>query len=231
MSKHQKSISAPKTFVVKRKEGSWSIKPSSGPHSAGDCIPLGIILRDILGYADSIGEVKEILNEGKCKVDGRVIKDYRFPLGIFDSLALGERFYRLVPHKEGFKLIEIDEGEGTEKLCRVEDKKMVEGGEIQLNLNDGRNILTDNDEIETGDSLLLSLPDLEIKEVVKIKEGSKVIVTEGKNKGKTAEVKRDKTVEGMESNRTVIERDGKEIDLPEKLIFPIGEDEPLIKIE
>lgn len=231
MSKHQKSISAPKTFIVKRKERSWSIKPSPGPHSTEDCIPLAIVVRNMLDYTENVGEVKKILNEEKCKVDGRVIKDYRFPLGIFDSLTLGEEFYRLMPYKKGFKLIEISEEEGAKKLCRVEDKKIVKGDEIQLNLNDGKNLLTKNEEIETGDSLLLSLPDLEVKEVVKGKEGCKAIVREGKNRGKTAEVGKRKTTQGMKSNRIIVKREGEEIDLPEKLIFPVGEDEPLIKIE
>ncbi|MFB6076431.1 MAG: 30S ribosomal protein S4e, partial [Candidatus Aenigmatarchaeota archaeon] len=51
--KYQKTISAPKTFPVKKKGRKYVTNPSSGPHSKEECIPLGVILRDVLSYADA----------------------------------------------------------------------------------------------------------------------------------------------------------------------------------
>lgn len=230
MSGEQKAISSPKTFPVKRKERSWTVKPNPGPHSEEDCIPLGLIIRDLVGYADSISEVKKILEKGDCEVDGRIVKDYRFPVGTFDNLKLGEEFYRLVPSGEGFKLLEVDESSCSRKLCKVDDKTVVKGDKIQLNLSDGKNIISEGNGIDTGDSILLAIPEMEITEVIKMEEGNEVVITKGKNRGVVADVKKRKVLKGSKSNRIVVESDGEEMDLPEKLVFPIGTDEPAIKI-
>lgn len=231
MSGKQKAISSPKTFPVKRKESNWTVKPSPGPHSGEDCIPLGIVIRDVIGYADSISEVKEILQKGACEIDGRTIKDHRFPVGAFDNFKLGEEFYRLVPSSKGFELIETGEDECSKKLCRVEDKTVVKGGKTQLNLNDGKNLISENDEIETGDSVLVATPEMEIAEVVKMKEGNKAMIIQGKNRGVTADIKEKKILKGSKPNRIIVESEEGKIDLPEKLVFVIGEDEPVIKIK
>lgn len=231
MTKHQKAISAPKTYPIERKGGGWTIQPSPGPHSKEECVPLGIVIRDVLGYADSIKEVKKILQEGKCKVDQRVVKDYRFPLGIFDSLSLQEeKFYRLVPSRKGFKLVEIGEEEASKKLCRVEGKKRAKKGRTQVQLNDGKNLLMEETGLETGDSVLLNIPELEIIQTVRRKEGNKLIITRGKNRGQVAEFREIKVVRGSGSNRAVAESSGAELDLPEKLVFMVGEEEPVIQI-
>lgn len=226
MSRHQKSISAPKTFPIPRKGKKWTIKPSPGPHSKDNCIPLGIVVRDILEYANSVKEVKKVLKAGKCEVDGKIVKDHRYPLGMFDSLKLGEEFYRLVPSKKGFDLIKINEEEAGKKLCKVEDKKPIKDGKLQLNLNDGKNIIVNEDEmddLETGSSLVLSLPEMKVERIVERDSGQKVMITEGKNKGKIAQLKEFKTVKGSERNRVIVESEKRKIDLPEELIFPVGE--------
>lgn len=230
MTRHQKSISSPKTFPIKRKGKKWTIKPSSGPHSEDDCIPLAIVVRDVLGYADSIKEVKKIINEGKCEVDLRTVNDHRFPLGTFDSLKLGEEFYRIVPSKKGFKLVEIGEKDVKRKLCRIEDKRKLRGGKTQLNLSDGKNILTDRENVDTDSSILLDLEEMKIEDVIKLEEGSKVMITRGKNRGKIADFKKLKVVKGSKPNRVIVEWEGEEIDLPEDLIFPVGKDKPAVNI-
>jgi small subunit ribosomal protein S4e len=232
MSKHQKAISAPKTFPIKRKEGGWTIKPSPGPHPADDCVPLAILIRDILGAAESVKEVKKILHQGKCKVDGRVVKDHRFPVGTFDSINLGDESYRIVPSKRGFKLLEIDEDESKKKLSRIEDKTIIKGGQTQINLEDGKNIIVDQDfDMETGSAVLLQLPEYEILDGAEPKQGCKVMITKGKNRGRIAELKEKKEVKGSKPNRVIVTVEDEEIDLPEDLIFPLGEEGNMIEVE
>lgn len=52
MSKHQKRLSVPKSWPVARKEQQYTVKASAGPHGEAG-VPLLILLRDVLGYADS----------------------------------------------------------------------------------------------------------------------------------------------------------------------------------
>ncbi|MFP4045478.1 MAG: 30S ribosomal protein S4e [Candidatus Aenigmatarchaeota archaeon] len=232
MTKHQKAISSPKTFPIKRKGNTWTTNPRAGPHSQKDCIPLGVLIRDMLGYAESIKEVRKILNKGYCKVDGKICKDYKYPIGIFDSIELKDEHYRIMPSKKGFGLLEIDEKESQKKICRLEDKTLLKGGKTQLNLNDGKNIITeDGEDLETGTSLIISLPDLEIEETVDREEGNKVMIVGGKNRGKIAEFKKVKEVKGSKPNRVIVTREDKEINLPEGLVFPVGKKESIIQIE
>lgn len=229
MSKHQKSISAPKTFPIERKGSPWTIKPIPGPHSEEESVPITIVLRDVLGYADTVKEVKKLLHQGKCLVDGREVKDYRFPLGAFDVLKLGDLHYRVVPSAKGFDLIEIDEKEAGKKLCRVEDKKVIKGGKVQLNLNDGKNI-EDGEDIDTGSSVLLDVDGMEIEDTIEMEEGCRVMIVRGKNRGKIGKLKEMKPVKGSKPNRVVVEWEGNEIDLPEDLIFPVGEENGTINL-
>lgn len=230
MTEHQKAISSPKTFPIERKGNKWTTSPRSGPHSANECIPLGILIRDVLGYAESNKEVRKILNEDYCKIDGKICKDYKYPVGIFDSIKLKNENYRVVPAKKGFKLVEISQKKRQKKICRLEDKTSIKGGKIQLNLNDGKNILLEDEpNLETGSSLVISLPELEIEDTIELKKGIKVMIVGGKNRGETAKFEKIKEVKGSKPNRIIVKREGKEINLPEDLIFPIGENKSLIE--
>ncbi len=227
MSKHQKSLSSPKTYPIKRKERPWSIKPSPGPHSHENCIPLGIIVRDMLGYAENVSEVKQILEEGKCSIDGKDTRDHRFPVGIFDSLRLGKEYFRVVPSKKGFKLVEIDKKDAKEKICRIENKRIVKGGETQIILNDGKSIIAKNDktrDMDTGTSVVLSLPDKKCKKFIETKKGQDVMITKGKNRGETAVFEEKKILKGTKENRIIVKQGDKEIDLPENIVFPINKE-------
>ncbi|MFB6216469.1 MAG: hypothetical protein ABEJ72_05825 [Candidatus Aenigmatarchaeota archaeon] len=118
--------------------------------------------------------------------------------------------------------MEIDEDESEFKICRVDDKKVLGEDRVQLNLNDGKNIeVTEDFEIETGSSVVITLPDKEVEEVIGLEEGNDVMITEGKNRGKLAEFKKKKTVKGSASNRVIVKGEDREINLPEDLVFPV----------
>lgn len=230
--KHQKAISSPSTFPVERKERSWVIKPSPGGYPKEDCIPLAVIIRDVLGYADTLKEVRDILHRGLCEVDGRDVRDPGLPLGTFSVLSLGNEDYRLVPSGDGFKLIEIDSDEAERKLCKVVDKTKVKGGKLQLNLHDGKNLHVDNFDYGTGSSVLVNLNDMSIEEIVAQEEGVKVMLARGKNRGKVCTLKGKKDVLGTSENRALVEtEEGNVLDLPESLVFTLGKNENLIDVE
>jgi small subunit ribosomal protein S4e len=142
--KHLKRAASPAFWPIHRKEKVWVVKPSPGPHSKEECIPLMVILRNMLGLARNKREAEKILAEGKVKVDGKVRRDGKFPTGLMDIVEIEglDKVYRVVPHpKENLTLVEVNGEEGSFKLCRIENKTTVKGGHIQLNLHDGRNLL------------------------------------------------------------------------------------------
>ncbi|UCH72574.1 MAG: 30S ribosomal protein S4e, partial [Thermoplasmatales archaeon] len=58
MSKHLKRLNAPRALKLNRKERKWTIKSSSGPHTAERALPLGLLIRDYLNLGDTLREVK-----------------------------------------------------------------------------------------------------------------------------------------------------------------------------
>ncbi|MCD6455915.1 MAG: 30S ribosomal protein S4e, partial [Methanophagales archaeon] len=177
MEKHQKRIAAPRSRRIERKTAYWTVKPRPGPHPGDRSVPLLLLVRDVLKLADNSREAKRVLNEGNIVVNGRVRKDHKFPVGVFDVLSipvLKTNYIALLDEKGKLSLVKMTKEEASRKLCRVNDKRMLKEGTIQLNLHDGRNILPGEklgEQIKTHDSLLISLPDNKILQHFAYKEG------------------------------------------------------------
>lgn len=204
-----------------------------GPHPKDRSMPLLLIVRDTLKLADNSREAKRILNEGNVVVNGKVRKDHKFPVGIFDILAVPRikaNYMVLLDKKGKLSLAEIDEAAAEKKLCRVNGKRMVKEGAIQLNLHDGRNILPGkrDTEINTHDSLLISIPENEILQHFAYKEGSKVVVIGGKHSAQTGEIEEIRVVQSSQPNVVRIKPiagEGKgSFDSRENSVFVVGEE-------
>ena len=133
---------APRFWPIHRKELPWVVKPSSGCHSLQNCLPLTLVLRDILGVAQTRKESKMILSEGKVQVNGEVRKKDDFPVGLMDVISLPEanKYYRVMPSHKGLILNPISKEESAFTLHRVEDKSTVKNG-VQVSLHNGSNML------------------------------------------------------------------------------------------
>ena len=191
---HLKREASPKFWPIHRKEFTWAVKPRPGPHPINRCIPLVLIVREILGLAKTRKEARKIISQGKILVDGKVRRDDRFPAGLMDVISIPDldAHYRILPSEKGLTLHSIDKKEAGFKLCRIENKTTVRGGHIQLNLHDGRNILIrvedptspEEDKYRTLDTLMISIPDQEIMEYFRMEKGMSAILVDGKNIGK-----------------------------------------------
>ena len=144
---HMKRKPAPKLWPIHRKEAVWTVMPKPGPHSLSSSLPLALIVRDMLGYAKTAKEAKKIISHGKIKVNGKVRLDERFLVGFMDIVSIPEikKYYRVLPSKKGFLLKTINSDQAKFKLSRIEDKTVVKGGKVSLDLDDGSNVLIDVD--------------------------------------------------------------------------------------
>ena len=185
MSNHLKRIAVPKTWHIDRKSHVFVVRPRPGGHSFDMGMALGLILRDVLGLATTMSEVKKMLHSHEIKVDGKRRRDARFLVGLFDVIEVGDlgKFYRLSMDLKGrLTLKEISADQATLKVCRIVGKSALRGGKIQFNLHDGKNIISDS-KAKVGDSFLISLPDLTIKEELPLKKGVHVFMVQGKHSG------------------------------------------------
>ena len=186
MSKDMKRLTAPRAWPVPRKTNIWIAKPSPGSHGIQESMPLVIVLRDVLGLADTAREVKRILGDRQVLVDGRVVTDLGFPVGLMDVVSIPkiELNYRMMLDRNGkFRLVKVAEGKQGWKQCRIEGKTTVTGGKTQLNLHDGRNLLVPKDAYKSGDVLKIELPSQKILEVYKLSKGNTAMVIAGSHVG------------------------------------------------
>ncbi len=233
---------APKFWPIHRKEKQWIVKPSSGPHSLHECLPLALVLRDILGVAGVRKEGKMILSQSKVKVDGKVRRKDDFPVGLMDVISMPDmdKHYRVMPSHKGLILTPISREEAGFKLLRVEDKTTVSKG-VQISLHDGSNMLIrvedskNTQEVPYGtfDTLKVTFEDANVALTLKTKEGNLAVITGGKNIGKQGKIiEIEKTEAKKRRNALVVIEDskGNRYQTILDFIFSIGEAEPLISL-
>ena len=210
---HLKRYAMPKYWPLPRKEKVFVARPMPGPHPKDRCIPLQIVLRDILHYASSAKEAKQILSGGKVLVDKRVRKDPRFSVGLMDIIEIPEinESFRVIVNKRGLVLGKTESNKTGKKLCRILNKTTIKGGVTQLNLHDGRNLLLTKPKKETpeqdfmvGDSVLVSLPDQKILKHYKLAKGIPAFIIGGRNIGASGVIKDVRTKKSMLEKSTVI---------------------------
>lgn len=241
-SRHLKRMPAPRFWRIKVKEAQWATKPRPGPHPIDQCIPLGIVLRDYLGLARTAREARLIVAQGKVKVDGRVRRDEKYPVGLMDVVEIDgvKSPFRVLPVEgKGLDLIETTKEEAGFKLCKIQDKRTVDRGHLQINLHDGRNMLVKvenpgnpvEDVYSTGASVQIEIPNQKILKEMKLTDGAYAIVTGGRNIGRHGKISsitqasatRPKIAEIRDSKGETFRTIG-------DYVFVIGEDTPAIKL-
>ena len=241
--KHLKRKPAPRFWPIHRKELVWTVKPKPGPHSIPHCIPLALIIRDILGLAETRKEAKTIISQGKIRVDGKIQREEGFPIGLMDVISIPaiEKAYRVLPSEKGLVLHSIDVDEAEFKLCRIENKSIVKGGHVQLNLHDGRSVLVqlndprnpEEDVYKTLDILKISIPNQEILERTNLAKGVPAIIFGGKNIGRHGNIAAfEKRPSQKRRNllATIEDKDGNRFQTTIDLVFAVGNKKPWISL-
>ena len=234
-SKHQKRVASPRNWVLHRKKHKFAYRADPGPHSREKCIPLGLLLRDVLHLAETARESKIILNKKLVKIDGRIVTNPKFPVGLMDVIEIAElnKNYRILPHELHVMMpFEMKKGASNTKLCQIMNKTTIKGGDLQLNLHDGRNITLSKDQgneqkYRTRDSIEIKLPSQEIVNHFPFKEGMYAIITAGRNVGKHGSIKEFQWRFGPRASTvTLASEDGTEVQTTPEYIFVIGEKSP-----
>lgn len=232
MTHHLKRLNAPRALRLHRKEATWTVKASPGPHPIDRAIPLGLVVRDYLKLCDTQREAKRILSSGEVTVDGVIRKSHKFPVGLMDVITIPKmkKQYRVLYDQRGkLTLVPISSQEATWKLCRIEGKTIVKGNKTQLNLHDGNNKLVDKDEYHTGDVLKISFEDKKINEVYPRETGVISLIIGGSHIGELATIQSFEIIRSSKPN--VAKMKGKnEFMTLQQYVFPIGKTKPVITV-
>ena len=184
----------------------------------------------MLKLADNSREAKRVLYEGKVLVDGKVVKDHKQPVGIFDIISIPalNQDYRMLRDERGMFFFKSIEATDRKKLVRVENKTTLKGNKQQLNFNDGSNRLEEG-AYKPGDSVILSIPEKKIEDRIEFKEGNLAVVVGGKHSGQTGKIKAIHVVRSSRPNRVVISGE-EDFETIADYVFMIGKDQPAIAL-
>ncbi len=187
MSDHMKRLAMPRTWAIPKKTHVWAAKQRPGAHSVDESVPAGMLLRDMLGVADTAKEAKRMIADRDLIVNGKKVKDAKAPVGIMDTVSipkLNANYRILLTGKGKLTAVPISEEDTKWSLFRVEGKNKVAGSKLQVNLSSGRNILISENKYKTGDTLKMTFEGNEVLAVYPYDVNAVVLVINGRHAGK-----------------------------------------------
>lgn len=202
---HLKRLTAPKSWILRKKETTFIATPSPGPHKKSTAMTLNMVVKDMLKLTTTTRETRRILHEGKILVDNVIRKEHHFPVGVMDIItipSLKQSYTMLYSEKGKFTLKKLS-ADPKEKPCKIIGKRTLPRKKIQINLYDGKNVLVDKDSYRVGDTVMMA--DGKIKRHLKLAEGALIYLIGGKHVGATGKLTTIKKFKGMENDRITIE--------------------------
>jgi small subunit ribosomal protein S4e len=222
---------APTFWTIKRKESQFVLRVRPGPHPMHRAYPLGMVLRDVLRMASTMHEAERILNAGKVKVDCVVRRDSNLAIGLMDIIELQTgKAYRMVPKDSALLAsIAIEDSEKEIKLVRVTSKTIIKGKRIQYGFHDGKTMISEQ-KFKVGDSCVIDMPKVQVKNHVAFEKGSTVLIITGENAGKIGQVEDIKDGIFSLPKRVLVSFENKSVELPVEMVMVVGKEKPVIKV-
>jgi small subunit ribosomal protein S4e len=215
---HLNRKSIPKSWPISKKEHPYIHVPKSS-NKKEHSISLVVILRDMLKRSQNFKETKKIIQAGEIKVNGKVIKNEKCGVGLFDIVQIEKlnKSYILIL-TEGGDLDLKETKENTFKIAKVVGKKVQNKNLTQVNLMGGINLLT-KEKMNVNDSVVLDLNKKQITKVLPLKKDSHCFITSGKWVGKIGKI------ENLKGRKADITLENKKIlDIPLKNLIVVDKE-------
>lgn len=195
---HQKKLSAPNHYPVTEQEQKY-VSTTEGSRSTETSVPAVLFLRDVVEYADTKKEAKNIVRNGDLLRNGEPVKDIREGLGELDVVELppAEESYRVMRNAGRMEFVRT---ENTETVAKITGKDE-QGERLLYRLHNGENYST-RDDFQTGNTLIFD----EGVQEIELEEGAEVIIRKGSHAGDRATVK-EVTERGMNPDTALVEAD------------------------
>lgn len=218
---HLKRIAAPRSWALRRKESTFVTRPNPG-RALRLAMPLNHVMKALLDKGRTTKEVRHILFHEEVLVNGRRVYDHRLPVGFMDTISFPSIKERYVLSLSPRGILAAVPQEGADKrLVRVRGKTRV-AGRLQLNCQDGTNLLLDKDAYRTGDTLVLSGG--KVEKHLPLAVGAHIMLTGGKHLGKSGVVK------SLEGDDIVFENEGGTFSTTRNHAFVTGAKEPEVRL-
>jgi small subunit ribosomal protein S4e len=233
MGDHQKRLTAPVPWGIAKKEYTFITKTAPGPHNS-QALPIAVWLRDQMGYALTKKEVKKILNDSQVIINGRVCKDLRRGIGLFDIVTMpgiNKHYLILRDHLGKIMAKEIPPEQAKTRLCKVKGKTILGSEKVQLNLRYGANLLGDP-AVNASDSVVITLgnekdpsqPRLQVVEHYPFAVDSYAMVIGGRHRGRVGRIMAIEKPPGSTPTKVVLEgaEGSGQFDTVERYVIVIG---------
>lgn len=225
--RHLKSIAAPKSWPIKRKENIFIIRQNPGAHKLEDSMAVGLVLK-LLSQVKNTREAKQIVNQRKVLINKKPVKDIKSQAGLFDVVEFTDNYYRIILNKNGILIfVEIKEPESKISLHKITKKTKVNGNKMQLNFHDGFNMLIGKNDYKTNDVIVMEGD--QIKDRINFERGNLVYITRGSNVGMIARIEEMHEKPPFNKYVTISIAD-KKINIAKDCVFLVGKTKPVITL-
>lgn len=178
---HAKRQTISKRIPIKRKGTKFVATARSHKQ---DSVPLVIAIRDMLGLARDLKEVKKMINSNSLKVNWRPVDDPKYGIKLFGILHADKDYVlKISPNN---KFIFEETKDTSKRIVKIIRKTTNKKNKIQLTFHDGTTLLSDNS-YNVGDTIMLS-KDNKISSHKKFEKGNDVFVISGSYAGLTGKV-------------------------------------------
>ncbi len=222
---HLKRTSMPNSWPVKKKNITFIGKPNSGSHKLEYVVSALVILRDVLEYASTAKEARQIVNTEEVLVNGKRITDAKFAVGIFDVIEIKKTAEKFTVLFNEFGRISLVPTKDNLIYLRVSKKTTIAKDKVQLNFMNGFNQIVDlkvANSVKVNDTIVFDFVKKAIKSTLNLKEGNFVYIFNGKFKGEFAQIKGFVAYNGLAKDLAQIEIDGQVHSTSKDYCYTIG---------
>lgn len=171
-------------WPIERKGTKYIVRPLQSMKKG---VPLVVAVRDMLKMGETSRDVKNILMLGKIKVDGKKVREIKYPIALYSILSLDSKNFKLVLKNKKLAFEEVSGKEAEHLVVKIIGKRLINGGHTQINLAGGRNYLI-KESTKVGDSAVISLRENKVIKILSLKAGSNVSFIKGKHVGQHGKV-------------------------------------------
>ena len=86
-------MAVPKSWPIERKISRWILRPVCGPHAIEDCLPIGVILKEILKHSKTTKEANFILITRNALMHGTIHKLQSLTQALYEKGKMGHHLW------------------------------------------------------------------------------------------------------------------------------------------
>lgn len=179
-SRYMKRLSTPMFFGLARKRIRYTTKPNPGRHMLERCVSLSLAVK-MIGDAHTTSESDKAIKSGEVKVNGRVIFEPKYPVGLSDTVTAGGKSSKIWINAQG----KISLSESASRVYKIVGKYVAPGGKQMMRLHDGR-ILPATGKAAVNDSVVVK--DGKVEKELALHDGAACEIIEGVHVGTKGKV-------------------------------------------